>query len=87
MEWLEKASFDRLNKLFVISINEQNYQILLTYRNLLVVVQEPRPYILPILSCAAPKVLVPSEHHVLNDLPFYKVEHVANAKANQDWLN
>ena len=38
VEWVEKASFDRLNKLFVISASERNYQTLLTDRNLLAVV-------------------------------------------------
>ena len=38
VEWVEKASFDRLNKLFVIFANEQHHQTLLTDQNLLVVV-------------------------------------------------
>lgn len=40
MEWVEKACFDRLNKLFVISTSKWHYQTLLTYENLLAVVQE-----------------------------------------------
>ena len=38
VEWVEKASFDLLNKLFVISANERHHQTLLTDQNLLVVV-------------------------------------------------
>lgn len=34
-----------------------------------------------------PKVLVPSEHHVLKDLPFYKEARATNVKARQDQLN
>ena len=34
VEWVEKASFDRLNKLFEITLNERNYQMLLSARNL-----------------------------------------------------
>ena len=34
VEWVEKASFDRLNKLFEITSNERNYQTLLSARNL-----------------------------------------------------
>ena len=34
VEWVEKASFDRLNKLFEITLNERNYQTLLSARNL-----------------------------------------------------
>lgn len=86
MEWVEKASFNCLNKLFVISTDEMNHQTLLTDRNLVVVVQEPQSYVLPIISHSLPKVLVPVEHHVLKDLPFYKVAREADAKACQDWL-
>ncbi|KAL6339489.1 hypothetical protein AAG906_033028 [Vitis piasezkii] len=74
VKWVEKASYDCLNKLFMISANERNYQIILTNRNLLAVVREPRLYILP---HPFPKVLVPGEHHVLKDLPFYEVAHAA----------
>lgn len=72
MERVEKASFDQLNKPFVISINERHHQTLLIDRNLLLVVREPQPYVIPILPYLAPKVLVFGEHHVLRDLPFYE---------------
>ena len=49
VEWVEKASFDHLNKLFVISISEINYQTLLTNRNMLAIVRDPQSYILPII--------------------------------------
>lgn len=49
VEWVEKASFDRLNKLFMIASKEQNHQTLLTARNLLAFIQEPQPYVLPII--------------------------------------
>lgn len=87
MKWVEKASFDRLNKLFVISASERNYQTLLMDRNLLAVVQEPKSYVLPIIPRSLPKVLVPEKHHVLKDLSFYKVACEANAKVRQDRLN
>ena len=83
-EWVEKAFFDHLNKMFGITTNERNHRILLIDRNLLVVVREPKSYVLPILPRPAPKVLVPGEHHVLKDLPFYKVARAGNAKAHQD---
>ncbi|RVW83605.1 hypothetical protein CK203_039357 [Vitis vinifera] len=34
VDWVEKTSFDRLNKLFVISTSERNHETLLTYQNL-----------------------------------------------------
>ena len=41
--WVEKVSFDRLNKLFVIFASERHHQTLLTNPNLLVVIQELLP--------------------------------------------
>lgn len=38
VEWVEKASFDLLNKLFVISTSERHHLTLLTYKILLDVV-------------------------------------------------
>lgn len=84
---MEKASFDRLNKLFVIYTSERNYQTLMTDQNLLAVVQEPQSYVLPILSRSTSKVLGPSEHHVLKDLSFYKIAHAAYPNVPQNWLN
>lgn len=86
MEWVEKALFDPLNKLVVISISKRNYQTLLTDRNLLVVVWEPQPYVFPILPRLVPKVLVPGEHRVLKDLHFYKVVCAADAKTHKTGL-
>ncbi|RVW44574.1 hypothetical protein CK203_116537 [Vitis vinifera] len=63
VEWRNKASFDQLNKLFVIFASERDYQTLLTDQNLLVVVWELQSYVLSILPRLAPKVLVPDEHH------------------------
>ncbi|RVW23205.1 hypothetical protein CK203_099542 [Vitis vinifera] len=80
VEWVEKASFDRLNKLFVIFSSEWHHQTLLIDWNLLVVVRESQLYILPILPCLAPKVLELDEHHTLNDLPFYEEGRAADAK-------
>lgn len=87
VEWVEKASFDRLNKLFVISSSERHHQTFLTGKNLLAVVRESQLYIIPILPCLAPKVLVSGEHHVLNDLLSYKKARAAYSKAHQDRLD
>lgn len=73
VEWVEKASFERLNKLFEISVNECNHQILLTDKNLLAMVRESKLFNLPVLLRLAPKVLVPDEYHMLKDLHLYEV--------------
>lgn len=81
VEWVEKASSDRLNKLFVISSSARHHQTLLTGKNLLAVVRESQSYIIPILPCLAPKVLVSGEHRVLNDLLSYEKARAAYSKA------
>lgn len=82
VEWVKKAFFDWLNKLFVISTSEQHYETLLTDRSLLAVVQELQLYVLPILPHLVPKVLVPGEHHVLKNLSFYEEVRAADTKAS-----
>ena len=72
VEWVEKASFARLNKLFEITAAERQYVTLLTARNVMVVVRESREYIINILPMKLPKKVVLGEHYVLKDLPFYK---------------
>lgn len=72
VEWVEKASFDRLNKLFVISVGERNHETLLADQNLQTLVKDSHLYIVPTLPHFAPRVLVPDEHHVLKNLPFYE---------------
>ena len=79
VEWVEKASFDRLNKLFEITAAERHHQTLLTARNLLVVVREPQAYVINILPRKLPKKVVSGEHFVLKDLPFYKEVRKADA--------
>ena len=49
VEWVEKASFVRLNKLFEITTTERNHHTLISAHNLLAVVQEPQSYVLNIL--------------------------------------
>lgn len=87
MEWVEKASFDRLNKLFVITSNERNHQTLLSAWNLLEVIREPQPYVLPIIPRRLSKVVEPGEHYVLKDLPFYEEACEADVKARQERLD
>ena len=82
VEWVEKAFFDHLNRLFEITSIERHYQTLLTTRNRLAVVREPQSYVLNILPERLPKVVVPGEHFVLKDLPFYERAREANAKAH-----
>lgn len=58
----------------------------MTDKNLQAVVKKAKPFIRPILPHLAPKSLVPDEHHVLKDLPFYEVARATDSKARQDRL-
>ena len=81
---MDKTSFDRLNKLFVISAGERNHETLLTNQNLQAVVQDSESYVVPTLPHFAPRVLVSSEHYVLKDLSFNAEARAVDAKARQD---
>lgn len=84
---MEKASFDRLNKLYKISVLEQDHQTLLSAQNLLEVVRESCPYMIPVVPRKLPsRIVVPGEHYALKDLPFYKEAREADAKARQERL-
>ena len=87
VEWVEKALFVHLNKLFEISTNKRNHQTLLYARNLLAVIWGPQPYILPIIPRRFPKVVVPGEYYVLKDLPFHKDVREADTKAHRERLD
>ncbi|RVW69860.1 hypothetical protein CK203_060726 [Vitis vinifera] len=55
VDWVEKASFDCLSKLFEIDAKERQCKTLLTARNLTAVVREPQEYVTNILPRKMPK--------------------------------
>nr|CAN72094.1 hypothetical protein VITISV_009002 [Vitis vinifera] len=55
VEWVEKASFDRLNRLFEIAAVERSCEMLLSAQNLRSVMKEPQPYVLNILPRRLPE--------------------------------
>ena len=87
MEWVEKASFNRLNRLFEIAADERSWQTLFSEQNLRSVTREPQSYVLNILSRRLPKKVVAGEHFVLKDLTFYTEAREADAQARQALLN
>ena len=87
VEWVEKASFLRLNKLFEIVPSERNYQTLLSIWNLAALAQDSKPYIPNIIPRRLPKEVVAGEHFVLQDLLFYAVAREADAQARQERLS
>ena len=68
MEWVEKAFFTRLNKLFEIDASEQNHKVLLLDKNLLTLIGDPKLFIILVFPRVAPPSLVHCEHFALKDL-------------------
>ncbi|RVX18164.1 hypothetical protein CK203_003920 [Vitis vinifera] len=87
VEWVDKTSFNQLNKLFVISVVERDHETLLTDQNLLTLCRDSELYAVPTVPRFAPRVLVTDKHFVLKDLPFYEEARAADTKARQDRLD
>ena len=87
VEWVEKASFDRLNRLFEIAAGEMSCETLLSAQNLRLVTQVPQPYVLNILPRRLPKEVVAGKHFILKDLSFYTTVQKADAQARKALLN
>ena len=61
--------------------------MLLTARNLLAVVRESQAYVINILPRKLPKKVVPGEHNILKDLPFYKEVQKVDAQKRRALLD
>nr|CAN68572.1 hypothetical protein VITISV_023885 [Vitis vinifera] len=72
VEWVDKISFDSLNKLFVIFASERNHETLLIDQNLLALVRDSESYIVPTLPRFAFRVLEDS----LNQDPELVVSYI-----------
>ncbi|RVW41987.1 hypothetical protein CK203_092857 [Vitis vinifera] len=70
VDWVEKASFACVCKLFEIDPKERAYKTLLSARNLIAVVREPQEYVINILPRKLAKdEIVPGEHYTVKELP------------------
>ncbi|RVW80598.1 hypothetical protein CK203_044378 [Vitis vinifera] len=73
VDWVEKASFACVCKLFEIDPKERAYKTLLSARNLTEVVREPQEYVINILPRKLAKdEIVPGEHYTVKELPLYQ---------------
>ena len=68
MEWVEKASFEKICRLLEVSEQERHYKVLLTSKNLADVRWNPASYSLPIILHPLPSEIVDGEHFVITDL-------------------
>ncbi|RVW28499.1 hypothetical protein CK203_103981 [Vitis vinifera] len=87
VDWVEKASFACLSKLFEIDAKERQCKTLLTAQNLMAVVREPREYVINILPRKMPKEVVPGEHYTVKDLPIYEALKEADAEKRRALLD
>ena len=68
VNWVEKASLEKIRRLLKISKQECHYEVLLTLKNLADVRRNPAPYSLPIIPRPLPSEIVDEEHFVTADL-------------------
>ena len=87
VDWVEKASFACLNKLFKIDAKERHYKTLLSARNLMAVVRKSQDYIVNILPRKLPKKVVPGEHYTVKDLPIYQESKEADVEKRRALLD
>ncbi|RVW99722.1 hypothetical protein CK203_029183 [Vitis vinifera] len=87
MDWVEKASFACLSKLFEIDAKERQCKTLLTARNLMAVVRESQEYVINILPRKMPNEVVPGEHYTMKDLPIYQALKEADAEKRRALLD
>lgn len=80
---MKKASFTRLNKLFKIYASKRNHKVLLSDKNLLTLINDPKSFIIPVFPHVALLSLIPNEHFMMKDLPFYEVTRLVDSKARQ----
>ena len=83
---MEKTSFAWLNKLFEIDVANQVYNVLLSNKNLLALIENPKLFIIPVFSRLAHSSLVLDEHFMLKDLSSCKVFCLATFEAHQACL-
>ena len=68
MHWVERASFERIQRLLEISEQEQHHEVLLTDKNLQDLSLHPSPNSVPIIPRPLPSEIVEGEHFITRDL-------------------
>ena len=65
---MEKASFNKIQRLLETSEQERHHEILLTAKNLRELSCNPSPYIIRVIPRPLPTKIVEGEHYVIADL-------------------
>ena len=68
MQWVEKASLEKIRRLLEVSEQECHCEVLLTLKNLANMRRSLTPYSLQIIPCSLPSEIVGEEHFVTTNL-------------------
>ena len=68
MHWVERASFEKIQRLLEIFEHERHHKVLLTVKNLHDLSRHPSPYSLPIIPRPLLSKIIEGEHFVTADL-------------------
>ena len=68
VQWVEKASLEKIRRLLEVSEQEHHYEVLLTLKNLANVRRSPAPYSLLIIPRSLPLEILDGEHFITSDL-------------------
>ena len=80
MQWVEKASLEKIRRLLEVSKQKRHYEVLLTLKNLADVRWSPAPYRLSIIPRSLPSEIVGREHFVTTDLLNFLTGHAPSPK-------
>ena len=68
VNWVEKASFEKIRKLLEIFERERHHEVLLTLKNLGDLSHNPAPYSVPVIPRPLRTKIMEREHYVAADL-------------------
>ena len=80
MQWVEKASPEKIHRLLEVFEQKRNCEVLLNLKNLADVRQSPTPYGLSIIPRLLPSEIVGGEHFVTTDLLDFLVGRAPSPK-------
>ncbi|RVW33086.1 hypothetical protein CK203_102296 [Vitis vinifera] len=55
-----------------VDASKRNHKVLLSDKNLLALINDPKSFIIPVFPHVAPPSLIPNEHFMMKDLPIYE---------------
>ena len=65
VNWVEKVTFKKIQRLLEVFERERHHEILLTAKNLRELSRNPSPYIIPVIPRPLPSEIAEGEHYVI----------------------